>query len=142
MFVNRRTLRIEWGDCNPAGIVFYPRYFAMFDTSTHELFRAVGLPKPEMLRRYEIVGVPLVDARARFVVPSKFDDEITIESHVAEFRRSAFEVRHRVLKGDVLALEGVETRVWAGAHPETPGAIKSRPIPQEVIDRFAGSSDR
>ncbi len=34
MFSNTRTLRIEWGDCDPAGIVFYPRYFAMFDTST------------------------------------------------------------------------------------------------------------
>ena len=32
---NSRALRIEWGDCDPAGIVFYPRYFAMFDHSTH-----------------------------------------------------------------------------------------------------------
>ena len=137
MLVNRRTVRIEWGDCDPAGIVFYPRYFAMFDTSTHELFRAAGLPKAELLATYEIIGMPLVDARARFVVPSKFDDEIVIESRVAEWRRSAFEVQHRVLKGEVLALEGVETRVWAGPHPEKPGAIKARPIPQEVIDRFA-----
>ncbi len=34
MFTNRRTVRIEWGDCDPAGIVFYPRYIAMFDHST------------------------------------------------------------------------------------------------------------
>ena len=27
MLINRRTIRIEWGDCDPAGIVFYPRYF-------------------------------------------------------------------------------------------------------------------
>ena len=42
MLVNRRTVRIEWGDCDPAGIVFYPRYFAMFDASTSFLFEAVG----------------------------------------------------------------------------------------------------
>ena len=42
MLVNRRRVRIEWGDCDPAGIVFYPRYFAMFDASTHALFEAAG----------------------------------------------------------------------------------------------------
>lgn len=31
MLINRRTIRIEWGDCDPAGIVFYPRYFEWFD---------------------------------------------------------------------------------------------------------------
>ena len=36
--------RIEWGECDPAGIVFYPRYFAMFDERTTLLFStALGL---------------------------------------------------------------------------------------------------
>ena len=56
MFVNRRTVKIEWGDCDPAGIVFYPRYFAFFDASTHALFEAAGLPKPRMIREFDIVG--------------------------------------------------------------------------------------
>ena len=37
MFSNKRPYRIEWQDWDPAGIVFYPRYFAMFDTSTTTL---------------------------------------------------------------------------------------------------------
>ena len=46
MLTNTRTVRIEWGDCDPAGIVFYPRFFAMFDTSTTALFeRALGMTK-------------------------------------------------------------------------------------------------
>jgi len=45
MFMNRRTVRIEWGDCDPAGIVFYPRYMAMFDHSTVLLLEAaLGQP--------------------------------------------------------------------------------------------------
>ena len=32
---NVRTTRIEWCDCDPAGIIFYPRYFEIFDTSDH-----------------------------------------------------------------------------------------------------------
>ena len=43
MLTNSRIVRIEWQHCDPAGIVFYPRYFAMFDTSTTYLFeKALG----------------------------------------------------------------------------------------------------
>ena len=37
MLVNTRTVRIEWGDCDPAGIVYYPRYLAFFDACTSAL---------------------------------------------------------------------------------------------------------
>lgn len=136
MLTARRDILIEWGDCDPAGIVFYPRYFAYFDACTGGLFAHAGLPKPEMIRRYDIVGIPMVDARARFIVPSKFDDVITVETQIKEFRRSSFDVEHRVLKGDVLAIEAWETRVWVGRHPDDPEKIKSREIPAEVIALF------
>jgi 4-hydroxybenzoyl-CoA thioesterase len=51
MLSNIRNLRIEWGDCDPAGIVFFPRYFAMFDTSTTYLMeRAIGMSKFDYLK--------------------------------------------------------------------------------------------
>ena len=133
--VNRRTVTIEWGDCDPAGIVWYPRYFGMFDAATAHLFGAAGFPKPAMLKRFEVVGYPMVDTRAKFLVPSKFGDEITIESRIAEFRRSSFDVEHRVLKGETLAIEGFETRVLVRRDPDT-GGIKGTSIPQEIIDAF------
>jgi acyl-CoA thioesterase FadM len=43
---NARRLHIEWGDCDPAGIVFYPRYFVMFDRSTSLL---IARPMPPQL---------------------------------------------------------------------------------------------
>ena len=50
-FTNSRTVRIEWGDCDPAGIIFYPRYFEIFDASTAALFeRALGITKRDVLR--------------------------------------------------------------------------------------------
>lgn len=136
MLVNRRHLRIEWGDCDPAGIIWYPRYFGMFDAATAGLFEAAGWVKPVLQATFEIVGFPMVDTRARFLVPSRYGDDVVVESRVAKWNRSSFEVEHRLLKGDVLAVEGWETRVWVGRHPEDPERIKSKPIPQEVIDRF------
>ena len=34
MFVHRRDVQIQWGDCDPANIVYYPRYFAMISGGT------------------------------------------------------------------------------------------------------------
>src|SRR5215813_13914659 len=46
---NRKTIQIEWGDCDPAQIVYFPRYFAYFDSCTTALFKKAGLVKREML---------------------------------------------------------------------------------------------
>jgi len=139
MFTNSRAVEIEWGACDPAGIVFNPRYFEYFDWSTALLFqKALGMTKPEMLAAYDCRGIPLVDTRARFLIPSKYGDIIRIESGLLEFRRSSFHVRHRLMRGDDLAVEGHETRVWVGAHPDDPTRIKAKPIPEAVLERFAG----
>lgn len=133
MFVNKRNVMIEWGDCDPAGIVFYPRYFAFFDASTAHLFSAVGLKKIDLLKKYDAVGFPMVDTRAKFMIPSKYGDEVTIETTVTEFRKSSFDIRHRLLKGDKVAIECSETRVWVGKDPDNNDKIKAKPIPEEVI---------
>jgi 4-hydroxybenzoyl-CoA thioesterase len=136
MLTARREIRIAWGDCDPAGIVFYPRYFAWFDACTGGLFAAAGLPKHEMLKTYGIVGIPMVDTRAKFIVPSKFGDLVQVETRITAFRRSSFDVEHKLMKGEVLAIEAWETRVWTGRHPHDPEALKAQPIPEEVISRF------
>lgn len=135
--VNRKDVFIEWGDCDPAGIVYYPRYFVFFDNATVALFAAAGLPKHEMLKTFDIVGIPMVDTGARFMIPSRWGETIRIESHVSEWKRSSFDVKHRVFKEDQLAIEAWETRVWVGRHPDDPERIKGRPIPEEVKARFA-----
>jgi len=133
MLTNRRTLRIEWGQCDPAGIVFYPQYLIIFDSSTGWLFERTGLKPLAMRKKYGIVGMPVVEVGAQFIMPCRFDDEIIVESEVGEWGRSSFTVRHRVLNESKLALEGFEKRVWAAPHPERAGAIKAQPVPAEII---------
>jgi 4-hydroxybenzoyl-CoA thioesterase len=133
MLVNRRTLRIEWGQCDPAGIVFYPQYLIIFDTSTGWLFERTGLKPVEMRKKYKIVGMPIIEVGARFVIPCRFDDDVIVESEVSEWGRSSFTVRHRVLKEGKLAVEGFEKRVWAAPHPEQTGRIQAQAVPAEII---------
>jgi 4-hydroxybenzoyl-CoA thioesterase len=139
MLINTHQVTVEWGHCDPAGIVYFPNYFTYFDASTNALFlRALGCNKYEMLKRYGIIGIPLVDVGARFIVPSTFGDVVTIESTIAEVRRSSFRMLHRLLKGDTLAVEGTETRVWVGRDPGNPDKLKGMPIPAEVVAKLTG----
>lgn len=138
--VNRRNVTIEWGQCDPAGIVFYPQYLIMFDTSTGLLFARTGLTPAEMRTRYGIVGMPLVEQGTKFLAPCRFDDQIVLESEVGEWGRSSFTVWHRVLKGNDLVVDGFEKRVWAIADPERPGRIKPEPIPRDIMACLADST--
>jgi 4-hydroxybenzoyl-CoA thioesterase len=137
MLINRRHVQIEWGDCDAAGTVFFPRYLEYGDACTNALFARAGLFKPVMLKTYNIIGIPLVDLHARFVVPSNFGDEVVYETSISEWGRSSFLVQHRVFLPDgVLGLEIFERRVWVMRVSETPVAFRSEPIPEEVKKRF------
>ena len=107
MLSNIRTTRIEWGDCDPAGIVFYPRYFEIFDTSTTMLVeRATGMKKIEYLKAYDLAGHPVVETRARFRIPTRFGDEVEIETKLVSCGRSSFKLEHRLTLAGALAVEG------------------------------------
>src|ERR1700722_18486841 len=97
--INRREILIEWGDCDPATIVYFPRYFEYGDACTGALFASAGMPKPELLEHHNIAGIPLVDAHARFFAASRFGETLTVESRITAWGRSSFSVLHRFLKG-------------------------------------------
>jgi 4-hydroxybenzoyl-CoA thioesterase len=136
-FTFRRQLTIEWGHCDPAGIVFNPRFFEFFDTSTWLLFEAaLGVKAQDLASAYNIVGIALVDARANFLKPAKFGDVVELASRISEFRRSSFDVEHRLSVNGALAVEGSESRVWAVRDKTDPDKITTAAIPPEVIARF------
>ena len=137
-FTYRKQLTIEWGQCDPAGIVFNSRFFEMFDASTWQLFEAaLGVKPPDLAGAFGIMGIPLVDVRANFIKAVKFGDVVEIASRVSEFRRSSFDVEHRLSVNGALAVEGAETRVWAARRKDNPEKIGSIAIPADVIAKFA-----
>jgi len=138
MLTNRKEIQIEWGDCDPFGIVFFPRYFEYFDACTNALFhRALGITKAEMLKRYEIAGIPLVQASCNFLVPSSFGDVVVVESCVTNWGNSSFAVQHKLFRGETLAVEGQEKRVWTVRVAGPGSQPKSAAIPREIIQKFA-----
>ena len=136
-FISRRQFTIQWGHCDPGGIVFNSRFFEFFDWGTWSLFEAaLGVRPPDLFATFGIVGLPLVDAGARFIAPTRFGDVVEMTSQVSEFRRSSFDVAHQIIvRGDV-AVEGRETRVWAARDSADSSRMKARTIPPEVTALF------
>jgi 4-hydroxybenzoyl-CoA thioesterase len=133
-FTNTRTVRIEWGDCDPAGIIYYPVYFRIFDASTAMLFEAaLGMTKFAMFKNLEFSGWPLVRTQARFLKPTRFGDDVEVVSSV-KFGRTSFEVEHKLsLKGELCAVCS-EKRVWTLRDAQ--GQLKSHPVPEAVLGKF------
>lgn len=136
MLSNRKEIHVEWGDCDPAGIVYFPRFFEYFDACTTALFEAAGFRKAQMLKQYGLIGIPLVEASAQFHVPASFGETVNVESRIVEWGNSSFRVEHKLYKGSVLGVEGREKRVWTVRDPNTKSGLRSEPIPQEIKTRF------
>lgn len=137
MLTNKKEIRIEWGDCDPLGIVYYPRYFEFFDACTNALFeRALGYAKKEMMSKYAIAGIPMVETSARFFVPSSFGDLLVVQSYVSKWGTASFSVHHKLFKSNELAVEGFEKRVWTVHLPGEPKKIKGQAIPRELMEKF------
>ena len=137
MLTNTRLIRVQWGDCDPAGIVFYPRYFEWFDASSILLFeKATGMIKKTLLETYNGAGLALLEARAVFKIASHYGEDLEIETGFTEFRRSSFFVHHKVSKAGALALEGFETRLWTVRDATDASKLKSAPLPAEIRAAF------
>jgi YbgC/YbaW family acyl-CoA thioester hydrolase len=133
--VNPFACQVQWGDCDPAGIIFYPTYFRWMDAACWALFASVGYDAKRM--RAEHLAMPLVSAQCEFLFPAQHGDRCEVRSRIARFGGKSFVVEHDVVRGDGAALaKGKETRVW-GRHVNGPGTpMKGEPIPDELKQRF------
>jgi len=137
MLSNRKEIHVEWGDCDPAGIVYYPRFFEYFDACTNALFEKAGLKKAETLKAYGLLGIPMVDTRGRFYTPASFGETVTVETRIVEWGRSSFQVEHKLYNREVLAAECSEKRVWTVRDSQARNGMRGEAIPDEVKARFA-----
>ena len=127
-------VRVEFGDCDPAAIVWFPNFFRWVDAASRHFFIECGVPPwHELERRIGVIGTPLVDTQARFVKSASYGDWLDIETSVAEWRDKSFVQKHRVLRDGELIMECSEVRVFAARREG--GGIRAATVPQEVRDR-------
>lgn len=125
---------VMFGDCDPAGIVFFPNFLKWMDASSHHFFIECGLPPfRELERTRGIVGHPLLEINTRFMQPATYGDRLQVHTSVIEWRGKVFVHKHEVKRDGVLLCEGTETRTFVMRDPESQ-RIKSIPVPQDVME--------
>ncbi len=127
--------QVHWGDCDPAGIIFYPTYFRWMDAATWAFMESVGYGPKRM--REEHLAMPLVSASCDFLAPAEQGDRCEVRSRIARFGGKSFALVHEIARADGTPLaRGGETRVW-GRFSKGPGTpMKGEPIPEALKAKF------
>ena len=127
-----REVEVQWGHCDPAGIVFYPNFYMWFDEASHALMEIAGINHRTLNERFGIIGCGLIDTGATFRAPARDGDILRFESSVSELTCRTFRVEHRVTCGDVLICHGHEVRGCFAEDAGKPGSIVAIAIPEEM----------
>jgi len=93
-FVARRVVR--FAHCDPAGIVFFPRYYELLNSVVEDWWEHLGLPWTGLIGQRRI-GMPTAQLDARFVAPSRLGDALDFELRVERLGRSSLQLQHRVV---------------------------------------------
>ena len=124
---------VMFGDCDPAGIVFFPNFSTWMDASSLHFFVQCGvLPWRELVKTTGIIGTPLLEIHTKFLRPATYGETLQIHTSVQEWRGKTFTHKHLVMRGDDLLCEGTETRAFCVRPPETPDRIKAIPVPEDI----------
>lgn len=123
--------RVRFADCDAAGIVFFPRYFEMLNGVVEDWFAGpLGLSFRELhLERH--IGVPTAAIEARFIAPSRLEDELIFALTVKKLGGASCGLRHRISAGSQPRFEATQTIVHVGA------SLKPEPWPDSLRARIA-----
>jgi len=123
--------RVRFADCDAAGIVFFPRYFEMLNGVVEDWFAGpLGLSFRDLhLERH--ASVPTAAVEARFMIPSRLEDDLTFALTVTRLGGASCALRHRISSGGELRFEATQTIVLVGA------SLKPEPWPDALRARIA-----
>ncbi|MEM1428557.1 MAG: acyl-CoA thioesterase [Pseudomonadota bacterium] len=103
------SIDITFGDCDPAGIVFYPNAFRWMDAAFHSFLRDFG-GHSDLCQTFGAVGLGLFDATARFRHPMRDGDRLLLTIRIAAWSTRSFSLGYIGTLGDTTAFEGREVR--------------------------------
>ena len=133
------TQRIEFGDCDPARIVWFPNFFRWIDAASRHFFVECGVPPwHETEKTMGVIGTPVVDTHAKFIRTASYGDVLTFHVSIAEWRTKSFVQRYRVTRegskgaagGAELIMQCDEVRIFGGRRED--GSLHALPVPDEV----------
>jgi 4-hydroxybenzoyl-CoA thioesterase len=125
--------QVMFGDCDPAGIVFFPNFCKWMDASSLDFFMKCGVPPwREVKKTTGIIGTPLLEIHTKFFKPATYGDTLRVHTCIETWAAKTIVQKHVVMKGDVMLCEGRETRAFV-IHPDgDPDRLKAIPVPDFI----------
>ena len=100
---------ITFGDCDPAGIVFYPNFYRFIDRTFHDWLRQWGSHN-KLAESVDSLALGLIDCGASFHHVVRDGDVLQVNLFITDWRRKTFKVEYEAYVNDVLCLTAYEVR--------------------------------
>ena len=127
------SIEVLFGDCDPAGIVFFPNFSKWMDASSLNFFMQCGVPPwRELVNTRGIIGTPLLEIHTRFLKPATYGQTLQVHTSVIEWSTKVFTHKHVIQRGADILCEGTEKRAFCIRHPEDPDRIKAIEVPEDL----------
>lgn len=125
-------VKVHFGDCDPAGIVFFPNFMRWLDAASLHFFMENGVPPWSVTAQtLGIVGTPVLEINTKFVKAATYGETIQVHSSIAEWRGKVFIEKQLIKRGDELLVEATVTRAFVGRDAVTQ-KLKAVEAPQEI----------
>lgn len=105
------------------GVVYYANYLRYFEAGRNEFLRAAGFD----YRSFEALGLilPVTEAKARYLSPARYDDELTLTTTLAQMRFGSLRMTYELVR----EADGTTIATGETTHACVDGAGKVRRLP-------------
>jgi acyl-CoA thioester hydrolase len=97
MIVHTTLLRPRYADTDQMKFVYYGKYFEYFEQARSELLRSIGVTYSEIESHGYLL--PVVEASAKYRRPVHYDEEIRIETTLAEMPVARIRLDYKIFRG-------------------------------------------
>ena len=128
---------VRFGDCDPAGLVYYPVLFHYCHAAMEEFFAARCGTSYARLVAEERLGFPTVNVRAEFFAHFVYGDEVDVEVWVSRTGRSSATFEYRLRRASDGALCASATLVQVATSLE---GLRAVALPEALRRAFERSA--
>ena len=131
--IHIHAVEVHFGDCDPAGIVFFPNFSRWMDQASLNFFRACGVPPwRELAQTRGIIGTPVLEIQTKFMRAATYGERIEVHTSIDRWAARTFRHRHVVRRGGTVLCEGTEVRAFVMRDAADRERIRAIPIPEDI----------
>ena len=129
-----RDYLIRFAHCDPAGIVFYPQYFVLFNDQVEDWFAQELDCDFARLHQHRLLGVPTVHINCDFANPSRLVDIVSFGLSVEKIGKKSVHLIRKAYVGDDVRVS--MTQVLACVSVQTSSACEWPADLRAAMSRF------